>query len=264
MTKKNVLLIIGALIVGLGAVLLYSTTREKNEAVLMKIATIKGSPETGEMVVILQEAAGNRILPISIGHDQALAIHLGHQKIPAPRPLTHDLMAEMMKAAQLKVERVVITKLQGGTYYAELRVQEGSKTHVLDARPSDAIALSLRVEAAIYAMPELLQETLEFSDEEETAPQTEIAAWGLAVQALTPELSRYLETKDGLLIADVSAGGRGERSGLQAGDVLLGIDNLPVKSVENLLEHAAAEDSTASMQIEIARGSERRKLALMR
>ncbi len=262
MPKKIVLLLLGGLIVSSGAVLLYSTTREKDDAVLMKIATIKGTPETGEMVVILQETSGNRILPMSIGQEQALAIHLGHQKVSAPRPLTHDLMAEMMKAAQLKVERVVITKLQDGTYYSEVRVQQGNKSHVLDARPSDAIALSLRVNAAIYAMPELLQETLEYSGGEEDLPQTEIATWGFAVQALTPELASYFDNQTGVLVADVKANGPAARGGLLAGDLILRLGDLPVMRVQQVVDHLAAPASTNPLALEIARGRERRKLVI--
>lgn len=262
MPKKIVLLLLGMLIVGAGAVLLYSTTREAQDAVLMKIATIKGTPDSGEMVVILQEASGARILPMSIGSEQALAIHLGHQKVAAPRPLTHDLMAEMMKAAQLKVERVVITKLQDGTYYSEVRMQIGNKTHVLDARPSDAIALSLRVNAAIYAMPELLQETLEYSGGDEQVPQTEIVTLGFAVQTLTPELANVFEHKTGVLIADVSADGPAAKSGLLPGDLLLRLGDLPVMSVQQLVDHMAAQSSSNSFSLEIARGRERRKLVI--
>ncbi len=262
MSKKTILLLLGALIVSVGAVLLYSTTRETQNAVLMKIATIKGTPETGEMVVILQETSGNRILPMSIGQEQALAIHLGHQKVAAPRPLTHDLMAEMMKVAQLKVERVVITKLQDGTYYSEVRMQAGNKTHVLDARPSDAIALSLRVNAAIYAMPELLQETLEYSGGEEHSPLTEIATWGFAVQALTPELASYFDNQSGVLIADVNADGPAAKSGVLAGDLLLRLGDLPVMRVQQVVDHLAAHDTTHTLAVEIARGKERRTLVI--
>ncbi len=262
MSKKISLLILGGLIVCFAAVLLYSTTREPEAGVLMKIATIKGNPETAEMVVILQEAEGARILPISIGHDQALAIHLGHQKIPAPRPLTHDLMAEMMKAAHLKIERVMITKLQDGTYYSEVRLQEGNKTHIIDARPSDALALALRVDAAIYAMPALLQETLEYSGGEEQTPHTEIATWGFAVQALTPELANYFGNQEGVLIADVNASGPAAQSGLLAGDLILRVNDLPVMSVQQFVEHVAAQASEKNLPIEIARGRERRKLVI--
>lgn len=262
MPKKIFLFIIGGLLVCLAAVLLYSTTQEKETAVLMKIATIKGNHETSEMVVILQETEGRRILPISIGHDQALAIHLGHQKIPAPRPLTHDLMAEILKAANLKVERVVITALQEGTYHSEVRLQDGGKIHPLDARPSDAIALSLRVNAPIYAMPELLHDVPGLTLFDDASPNTEITAWGFAVQTLTPELAKYFGSTEGILIADVSAGGPGERGGLLVGDLLIRVEELAVKNVQNFVDHIAAHDSSQSLNLEIARDRERRNLVI--
>ncbi len=262
MPKKTGLLIFGGLLVCLAAVLLYSTTREQQGAVLMKIATIRGNHETAEMVVILQEVEGRRILPISIGRDQALAIHLGHQKVAAPRPLTHDLMAEILAAAQLKVERVVITALKEGTYYSEVLLQDQGKVHPLDARPSDAIALSLRVDAPIYVMPELLQDVPGLTLFDDTAPITEIAAWGFAVQTLTPELSKYFDSTEGLLIADVSEDGPCARGGVLAGDLLVRVDDLAVKNVQNLVDHIAARDSSQSLRLEIARGREHHNLMI--
>ncbi len=262
MPKKTGLFIIGGLLVCLAAVLLYSTTREQERAVLMKIATIKGNHETSEMVVILQETEGQRLLPISIGHDQALAIHLGHQKIPAPRPLTHDLMAEILKAANLKVERVVITALKEGTYYSQVLLKDGGKAHPLDARPSDAIALSLRVNAPIYVMPELLQDVPGLTLFDDAPPNTEIAAWGFTVQTLTPGLSKYFGSAEGVLIADVSKDGPGERGGLLAGDLLVRVDELTVQNVQNFVDHIAAHDSSQSLKVEIARGRERHNLVI--
>lgn len=261
MTGKKGFVVLGGLIICLAAVLLYSTTRERQSAVLMKIATIKGNPNTAEMVVILQENEGARILPISIGHDQALAIHFGNKKIPSPRPLTHDLMAEILKAANLKVERIVITALKEGTYYAEVRLQNGKAVHALDARPSDAIALALRVQAPIYAMPELLQDFPNFTHFE-NAPHTDIPQLGIAVQPLTSALAAFFGNESGVLIADVQAEGPGARGGLLAGDLLMRVEETPVKSVESLLNLVSAQAETAAVRVEIARGEEHHKVLI--
>lgn len=262
MPRKTGLFVIGGLLVCLAAVLLYSTTRDREGAVLMKIATIKGNPNTAEMVVILQENEGARILPISIGHDQALAIHLGHKKVAAPRPLTHDLMADILKTAHLKVDRIVITALKEGTYYAEVRLQEGKDMHALDARPSDAIALSLRVEAPIYAMPELLQDFPHLNFSEGAMPATSVERLGIAVQPLTSALAEYFGDESGVLIASVNEGGPGARSGLLAGDLILRVDEMPVKGVENFITHVSALPEANDLQVEIARGEERRKMRI--
>lgn len=261
MSEKKGFLVLGGLIVCLAAVLLYSTTRENQEALLMKIATIKGNPNTAEMVVILQEHDGARILPISIGADQALAIHLGHKKIPSPRPLTHDLMTEILKAANLKVERIVITALKEGTYYAEVRLQNGKEAHALDARPSDAIALALRVQAPIYAMPELLQDFPNFTHFG-NAPQTDIPQLGIAVQPLTTGLKAFFGNASGVLIADVQAEGPGARGGLLAGDVLVRVEDVPVKSIENLMKLVLQPANPAALRVEIARGEQHRNLLI--
>lgn len=262
MPRKTGLLILGGLIVCLAAVLLYSTTREREGAVLMKIATIDGDPNTAEMVVILQESEGQRILPISVGRDQALAIHLGHKKVPSPRPLTHDLMAEILKAAHLKVDRIVITALKDGTYYAEVRLQEGKEMHALDARPSDAIALSLRVDAPIYAIPELLQDMPDLTYFENVAPHTNIAKLGIAIQPLTPSLAEFFGEEDGVLIADVNEDGPGARGGLRPGDLLVRVNDVPVKSVQSMLDLLSARASASGLHVEIARGREHRNVLI--
>ena len=109
-------------------------------------------------VVLLKELDGERILPIWIGHGEAMAIQAKLAEKPFPRPLTHDLMANLLDTTGASVIRVEINSLKEQTYFASIVVltAAGEET-VVDARPSDSIALALRCQAPVYASDELFQ-----------------------------------------------------------------------------------------------------------
>jgi bifunctional DNase/RNase len=116
--------------------------------------------ENNRPVVLLQEESGDRVLPIVIGPAEAMAISLQLQGETPPRPLTHDLMRDMLDTLSVKVGRVVIVSLVEDTYHARiaLAAANGEGEHEIDARPSDAIALALRTNAPIYARDDLLDQ----------------------------------------------------------------------------------------------------------
>lgn len=117
-------------------------------------------------VVILQEKDGDRLLPIWIGQPEAESIGMEMQKIKPPRPLTHDLCKRLIVGMGASLRRVQITKVQDNTYYAELHLYRGEDVFHIDARPSDSIAIALRLSAPIYAQESLLTAiALEESDE---------------------------------------------------------------------------------------------------
>jgi uncharacterized protein len=110
-------------------------------------------------IVMLREADGDRrILPIFIGLPEANAIHLALEGRTPARPLTHDLMLDVLTEFSSRLERVVITELRDGTFFSELHLAGPDGAHVISARPSDGIALAVRVGAAIYAAPAVLDE----------------------------------------------------------------------------------------------------------
>lgn len=99
-----------------------------------------------------------RMLPIFIGGPEATAIALAHEGVSPPRPMTHDLFAESLDAMDVRVERVVITELRERTFFAELHMRSATEARVMSARPSDAIALAVRMGIPIFAEDELLDE----------------------------------------------------------------------------------------------------------
>lgn len=107
---------------------------------------------TGTPIVVLNDAENRRALPIWIGTAEASAIIRQLESIKSTRPMTHDLMFNMLNELGFKVVRIEINDLNSDTYYASIVIEDGEgKERVIDARPSDAIALALRADAAIFA-----------------------------------------------------------------------------------------------------------------
>ena len=122
---------------------------------------------TNTPVVILQELDGERVLPIWIGPGEASAIAMQLADMEFSRPLTHDLLCSVLKSLGGTLQKVIITRVQKSTYYAELIVHRNGDVYSLDARPSDSIAVALRVDARIFADDTLLEiASIEVADEE--------------------------------------------------------------------------------------------------
>ena len=118
-------------------------------------------------IVLLKTAEGNRFLPIWIGHNEAAAILMKLQGASTPRPLTHDLVTEILGQLDAQVVRIIVTELRENTFFAEITVQQDGSEIQIDSRPSDAIALALRADAPIYAADEVIEESaIEFEGEE--------------------------------------------------------------------------------------------------
>jgi len=125
---------------------------------------------THDPVVILKDLEGRRYLPILIGPFEATAIALALEGTQVPRPLSHDLMRMMLEALQAKLEQIVIHDIKDSTFFAKLVVRRNGETQEIDARPSDGIALALRMQAPIYVSDKIaLEETVpdKKGDEEE-------------------------------------------------------------------------------------------------
>jgi uncharacterized protein len=110
-------------------------------------------------VVILQELEGERMLPIWIGPSEASAIAMELAGMKFSRPLTHDLAVALIRGLGGTLQRVIITRVQDNTYFAELVIQRGTELISIDARPSDSIAIALRMQARLYTNEDLLTAT---------------------------------------------------------------------------------------------------------
>ena len=119
-------------------------------------------------IVLLKTADGNRFLPIWIGHPEAAAILMKLQGATTPRPMTHDLVTDMLDQLEAQVVRITVTELKESTFYASITVQQNGSEVEIDSRPSDALALAVRVSAPIFAAEEVIEESaIEFEHEVE-------------------------------------------------------------------------------------------------
>ena len=142
----------------------------------MELVGVRVELPSNTPIVLLRtsgdEQTESLILPIFIGGPEATAIALAHEGVEPPRPMTHDLFAQTLDAMAVQVERVVITELRERTFFAELHMRSAGEARVMSARPSDAIALAVRMGIPIYAEDELLAE-VGYSDEPDVEEESE-------------------------------------------------------------------------------------------
>lgn len=144
--------------------------------------------ESGVYAVILQQAGGSRRIPIIIGFPEAQAIECKLQEVITPRPLTHDLMVNVMSSFGVRLKEVNIHKLPNGVFAAELVLTDGDRTHLVDSRSSDAIALAIRVDAPIYTTWEVLEEA-GFEPGEQSGSSLKTPKQGDATKSIQPTVS---------------------------------------------------------------------------
>jgi bifunctional DNase/RNase len=124
----------------------------------MSLAGVRIELPTNQPIVLLREAEGERFLPIWIGQAGAAAIALALQGVVTPRPMTHDLLKNILEEIAVQVENIVITELREGTFYAVINMQRNGTAYEISSRPSDAIALAVRLNCKIFASEEVLNE----------------------------------------------------------------------------------------------------------
>ena len=119
-------------------------------------------------IVLLKTADGNKFLPIWIGHPEAAAILMKLQGASTPRPLTHDLVTDILSQLDAQVTRITVTELKDNTFYASITLRVNGQEVDIDSRPSDALAVAVRTSAPIFAAEEVIQESaIEFEHEVE-------------------------------------------------------------------------------------------------
>jgi len=151
----------------------------------MRVAGIALDAVTRSPIVLLKDASERRALPIYIGQDQAKAIISALERQTPPRPLTHDLIVNVLESWNMKLERVIIHSLQDNTFYALLIVRQGEVKKEIDARPSDAIAVAIRTNSPIWVMEEVIADASVPVDRD--ADEAEQRAFREFISKLRPE-----------------------------------------------------------------------------
>jgi uncharacterized protein len=126
----------------------------------MELVGVRVKPPTNTPILLLREVGGRRrLVPIYIGGPEAHAIDLALSGVPTSRPMTHDLLAQVIESLGAALEQVVVTELREGTFYAELYLRDGSGgVQTMSSRPSDAVALAVRTGSKIFAEESLVDE----------------------------------------------------------------------------------------------------------
>lgn len=233
------------------------------ERVQVSLAGVDPRAE-GQVVLFMLDAPGRKVLPISVSQDQAESIYRGKAGVRPPRPLTHELLLSVLDALGARLSRVDISALRENIYYSELTLEMGGRSLSVDARPSDAIALALRVGAPIFAEAGLM---IPFEQSPRPSVETHpmLSSLGLHLQNLTGELARFFEVPDGtgVLVAEAAAGGTAARSGVERGDVIQRIGRARVSSVaEALAALRTAGERGKAVEMQVVRDGRPQELKL--
>jgi hypothetical protein len=142
--------------------------------------TIRGlllDPMTNSPIVILKDVTGDAVLPIWVGVYEANAIALEMEKVSTPRPMTHDLIKNVLMGLETQVHKVVVTELREETFYAVIWLERGGEVISVDSRPSDALALALRVDCPIFVDEVVLKTSKLANNMADKATNEELRKW---------------------------------------------------------------------------------------
>lgn len=154
-----------------------------------KIKGLMMDPITNSPIVILQDSHSGTLLPIWVGIFEANAIALQIERVDTPRPMTHDLLKNVLQHMDTQVEKIVVTELKENTFYALIHLRRDGQSLTIDSRPSDAIALALRTDAPIFVEEEVVQNSRNITLDKENLDPEEVKKW---LESLNPEeLGKY-------------------------------------------------------------------------
>jgi len=214
------------------------------EIVEVEVRNVRFDHFSNTSVVILQDKDKKKAMPIWVGTAEAQAIVLEMEGVPRPRPLTHDLLKNILQDVGVVFEKVVVSDLKESTYYARIYLTSADKPIEVDSRPSDAIALALRFHKPIFvarSLMDMARETV-FALPEVKGEVSLEKVRGITVQDITEELAAYfdLSGEGGVLVSDI--GSERNISGLHRGDVIFAIEDEEVHGVSDLKEKIAKKE----------------------
>jgi len=222
--------------------------------VRVKVANVGFDQESGTHFVLLADQAGIRTLPILIGDDEARAIMFELRGVKPPRPLTYELLRDVIEQTGNRVDRIVIGQVRDEVYYAKIYLDGGR--YKVDSRPSDAIALALGAKAPIFVSDNLFA-----AGTPQPAPAVRTAkGFGMTVQELTPELADYfgVPARSGVLVAEV--GVNAARAGLLRGDIITQVEGREARTPAEFEQGVAAAGDSSEVALTVRRGGLSRTL----
>ncbi len=211
-----------------------------------ELNTVGWDQLSGSPVVLLRELDSGQVLPIWIGMAEARAISFELHGIELSRPMTHDLMANVLATLGARLEEVVVSDLREGTYYGllKLRVDGESEPRWVDTRPSDGLALALRTDATIRIAKKLIKDLPNIDFMAPESPDQVVRALGLTVVIPNDELKSELSLPDRRGLAVIATSGVAKKAGLARGDLIVTIDGATPSEPLDLLR--AIENATGN------------------
>jgi uncharacterized protein len=155
----------------------------------MRIKGLMLDPVTNMPIIILSDVEGQRILPIWVGFFEANAIALQMENVATPRPMTHDLLKNVISGLNATVKKILVNNLSDNTFYALIYLEMNGETLAIDSRPSDAIALALRMKSPIFVDEEVIQKAKSIEGTRDLSDSESLQRW---LENLRPEeLGKY-------------------------------------------------------------------------
>jgi hypothetical protein len=230
----------------LAAASLVGCSGPSDEQVEVVVARVAVDPNSHSPVVLLEDKAHTVALPIWIGAAEARAIAMRLEGVVAPRPMTHDLMTNVLHRIGVGLKRVVIGSLREDTYHANLVLDWDGDEVEIDSRPSDAIALAIRFEQPIFVHASLLRGGNAIRLGSGVAASS-VSLGRLTLQVLSLQLAEHfrIPAGQGVLVADAAAGGPLER-----GDVILEVDGSPVSDPQEFRERVSGLERRADLLVQ--------------
>ncbi|HEX2226932.1 MAG TPA: bifunctional nuclease domain-containing protein [Candidatus Binatia bacterium] len=224
---------------------------QDSDTVEAKIKTLMLDPNTKSPVVILESITDKRLLPIWIDIAEARAIALEIEHVKTPRPLTHDLLRNILNRLGATLQRAVITELRNSTYYALLHLRLKGQDLQIDARPSDAMALALKMNAPVFVSAQVFA-TSKAAPAPNRVGEAQLKL-GVQAQDLTPELAAVFEAgvNSGVVIATVEEGSPAALAGIQRGDIITKANDNAIKSTSDLEELIRSTKPPAKIKLEV-------------
>ena len=228
------------------------------ELLSAELSTIGWDQLSGSPVVLLRELDSGQILPIWIGMAEARAISFELHGVELARPMTHDLMINLLAHLGAELEEMVVSDLRDGTYYGllKLRVAGESEPHWIDTRPSDGLALALRTNARIRVAKKLIEDLPDYDFMAPESPDQVVRALGLTVVAPNPELREELSLppQPGLVV--IASSGEAQRQGMRRGDLIVSIDGRTPSEPVDLLDAVDRSEADELQVIYLRDGQE--------
>ncbi len=227
-----------------------------------EISTIGMDRLTGAPVVLLRAVDSGRIIPIWIGVAEAQAIALAMHGIEPRRPMTHDLMAALVRAGGTEIEEIAVHDLRDDTYFGAVHMKRGEDIMRIDSRPSDALALALRLDVPIRVAGKVINEARDFQFVPPEEADQVVRVFGMtAVYASAQRRAQFdIGDRDGVFISEISE--YASRGDLQVGDLITMVNETPVGTPAEFLNAAGRHSPGTEVTMTYIRRGEERTTAI--